>query len=228
MASRFLLPITKEKNKMDITTPADGTAIPQDQTTAPQTSQGDGQENAQNKPVTQADLAVFADTIIKRVQQSSRDRNRQVETELKTIRSRLDGTGVQLNEAQEQALRNKISDDLTPQDDELLASKTPPPALSPDAQYVYDQITVAFKKGGTDVTPNDPEYKLVADALGDVHGSLAATILAAAQASQQKAARITASQSLAANRTMTGGAAANTGDASAMSSHQLWATAYKK
>ena len=205
-------------------TPAGGTAIPQDQTSAPETSQGAGQENAQ-KPVTQADLEAFASTIIKRVQQSSRDRNRQVEAELKTIRTRLDGTGVQISQEQEQVLRGKIADDLT-QAEEPQASGESQPALTPDAQYVYDQINAAMKKTGQIVTPNHPEYKEIADALADPNGSLADTILAANSAAQKLAARLATNQAQAGNRISTGGASTAARDTAPTTAKKLWGDAY--
>jgi hypothetical protein len=209
------------------TAPAGGTAIPQDQTSTPAASPSEaGQENPQSKPVTQADLEAFAAKIVSRMQQSSKDRQKRIDAELTAIKSRLDVTGVQLNAEQEQALRGRIDDDL-PAEEPAQASAAPQEPLTPEVQFVYDQIAAAFKAAGQEVKPSDPEYKLVADALNDEKGSLAATILAASTAATQKAQRLQTQSSQAAARVMSGGSAAAKGAPTGNAS-SLWGEAYRK
>lgn len=73
------------------------------------------------------------------------------------------------------------------------------------AEFVYGQINATFKDVGTEVTPNDAEFKMIEAALNDPQGSIAKTIRATVKAAEAKAARLEAQRKNAAARVVGGG-----------------------
>jgi len=163
------------------------------------------------------------------VQQSGKDRMKQISSELQSIKSRLEATGVQLTPQQEATLRAKIASDLDPEEQEETPASGLTPEMRAQADFVFGQIEEAFTDAGMRVTANDPEWKTIQDVLDDPKGSLAKAIRAAGKAAEAKAQRVNKQKGSAAARVPSGGAGQQqlTG-VSANNAHEYWGQAYKK
>ena len=206
-----------------IGTPDQGTATPE----IPAQTQAQPANETPVTPsyVTKEELEKATAEIIRRVQQSNKDRQKQVNSELDAIKNRLSGTGVQLSQEQEQALRGKISDDLDGNPEADVPASTTTPEIQAQIDYVFSQIEDAFSVVGQKVTENDPEWKQVEAALNDPKGSLGKTISAATQAAALKKQRTQARQAGAEARvTGAGGSAGSVIGAPRGSSATLDAT----
>lgn len=209
---------------MENLTQPGGAATPQSQSSEPNTAKADGQDKAE--AVTKADLEKFADEIAKRITQSNRDRNKAVDAELKSIRVRLEGAGLQISKEQETALRENIEQDMTQRGE---AGPEPSgPSIDPSEQFVYDSIKRVYASVGAVVKPTDPEHKIVEKALNDPNGSLADTILAAQQAATLLSNRLKTEQEQAYNRILGGGTNTLRQGQPDASARSLWSEAYKK
>ena len=163
---------------------------------------------AQPAYVTKEELERTTAEIIRRVQQSSKDRAKQITNELSAIKSRLEVTGVQLSAQQEDALRNKISDELeNPAEQAGAQASALPPEVQAQVNWMYSQIDETFADIGTKVTPNDPEWKAVQTAIDDPKGSFSKVILAAGKAANAKAERVNDQKTNAPARVVSGGGA---------------------
>ena len=124
-------------------------------------------------------------------------------------------TGLQLNPQQEQVLREEIGDRLdseTSPEATSQAQLTPQQAASSDP--VADFAKSIFEEVGTTVTPNDPEWAKIKEALDKnfndpTPAALARVTAAFTVAAQTKAARVSTNQETAAARVGGGGAAPN-------------------
>lgn len=139
-------------------------------------------------------------------------------------------TEEQVMEAQEQIIREEQRSAFAPKGQ---TANSPGGQTSSDDQirqqveFVYGQINDVFAEVGTEVTPNDPEFKGIDEALKNPKGSLAGTIRAANKAAEAKAARLKVQKESAKARVTGGGS--TTGNAKpAASAHDAWGDAYKK
>ena len=211
-------------------TPAVELATPLTPTSAQTTpDQGAAQETpATPAYVTKQELDQIMAETLRRVKQSDRDRMKQIDEKLTTIKSRLESGGSQLTPQQVNVLREQIETEIEPAAQE----EAPASALTPDVQaqvdYVYAQLDATFADVGTKVLPSDPEYKSIKDTLDDPNGSLPKLIRIAAKAAEAKAERIASQQEGAAARVVSGGATQSSGTAAAKSANDYWKTAYKK
>jgi len=193
-------------------TTAAGLATPPEPTLTQDTSTEAAAETpVQPKYVTEEALEQKATEIIRRMKQSDKDRMKQIDTKLSDIKARLESGGAQLNASQVNVLREQIEQEV----DSGVQAQAPASALTPEMQaqadFVYSQIDAAFEDVGTSVTANDPEWKLIKDALDDPKGSLAKAIRAASKAAETKAQRLASQKNNAAARAVSaGGAQSNT------------------
>jgi hypothetical protein len=191
-------------------TPAVELATPPEPTSAQTTSATT--EAAQETPVqpayvTKAELEQMMTETLRRVKQSDRDRAKQTDDKLNAIRTRLETGGAQLTPSQVNVLREQI------ENESEVPAQAPASALTPEmkeqADYVYAQLDATFEDVGAIVTPNDPEYKAIKEALDDPKGSLAKVIRIAGKAAEAKAARVASQKENAAARTIGNGGSTN-------------------
>jgi len=208
-----------------------GTATPQAPTSTENTSAQGAQTETPAQPtyVTKEELAQTTAEIIRRVQQSGKDRMKQIATELQSMKSRLEATGMQLTPQQEATLRDKIASDLDPDEQAEAPASAITPEMRVQADFVFSQIEEAFVDAGMRVTANDPEWKAIQDVLDDPKGSLAKVIRAAGKAAETKAERVSSQKSTAAAR-VGGGTTQATGDALTpqTTGHDLFQRAHRK
>ncbi|CAK0744694.1 hypothetical protein CCP3SC15_1310005 [Gammaproteobacteria bacterium] len=179
--------------------------------------------------VTKEELDQIMAETLRRAKQSDRDRMKQIDEKLSAIKTRMEAGGAQLTASQVDVLRDQVEQSLEPTP--VGQSLAPASALTPEMQaqvdYVYSQIDATFADVGTAVTPNDPEWKAIKEALDDPKGSLPKAIRAASKAAEAKAVRLAEQASGAAARVSSGGPQSPV-TTSASSSHDLWSNAYKK
>jgi hypothetical protein len=211
-----------------VDTTATGTATPE-QASAEQVAEATPQESQATAYVTKEDLDRFGAELLRREKQSSRDRMKAVEDKLTAIKTRLESGGGQLSQQQVAALRAQVEEDLDGGRREDAPASAITPEMQAQADYVFDQIDATFDEVGTQVTANDPEWKIVQDVLDNPKGSLAKALLAANKAAMQKAERVSKQKGSAAARVPSGGAGQqNLSGVSANNAHDYWGRAYKK
>lgn len=215
------------------TVPTETTQQTSTEQVAQTTPQEKGQEQ-QPQYVTKADLDTFAKQIVGQIKQSDKDRGKRIEGELASIKELVSKTGVQLNPQQEQALREELGERI----DSETSPETTSQAQLPTQQVasndpVADFAKSIFEEVGTTVTPNDPEWAKIKEALDKnfndpTPAALARVTAAFTVAAQTKAARVSTNQETAAARVGGGGAVVNDGnlDPNAPAS-SFWKEAYK-
>jgi hypothetical protein len=210
-------------------TTAAGLATPPAPTLAQTTSPTEAAQETPETPVyvTKEELDQLMAETLRRAKQSDRDRMKQIDEKLTTIKTRLEAGGNQLTPSQVSVLRDQIEEEA----DTATPAKAPASAMTPEMQaqadFVYAQIDAAFEDVGTAVTPNDPEWKQIKDVLDDPKGSLAKAIRAASKAAEIKAERLASQKDNAAARVGSGGPQ-TTGVTAATSANEYWKGAYKK
>jgi hypothetical protein len=77
-----------------------------------------------------------------------------------------------------------------PEQEQGPATDMLPPEIREQVGNVYYQIGETFQQVGVDVTPDDPEWKLIQAEIEDESGSLSRTLLAAEEAASKKKQRL--------------------------------------
>lgn len=192
------------------------------------TPQGEAQEKQQAPQyVTKEELGQITEEILRRAKQSDRDRAKQINDELLEIKTLVTKTGVQITPEQEAKLREELTDKIDaelPTQGQSAAPTASQPA--PVDKFLAD----VFAEAGTQVTPNDPEWKdlqAVLDKTWNDPQGLPKVLVAATKAATAKAARTAAMQETAAAR-VGGGGSQITGNVSATTGLQMLEQAYKK
>ncbi len=167
------------------------------------------QVEAQEKPasptyVTKEELDQIMAETLRRAKQSDKDRMKQIDDKLNTIKTRLESGGTQLTPQQVNVLREQIEEE---GDVKQVAAQAS--AMTPEVQaqvdFIYDQLDETFADVGTTVTINDPEWAAIKAALDDPKGSLAKMIRVAAKQAEAKAARVASQQAAAPARAVSAG-----------------------
>jgi hypothetical protein len=209
---------------------AAGLATPPEPTLAQTPSTTEAAPETPETPVyvTKEELDQLMAETLRRAKQSDRDRMKQIDEKLTTIKARLEAGGDQLTPSQVNVLREQIEEE-----GNVTQAQAPASALTPEMQaqadFVFMQIDETFADMGIQVTVNDPEWKGIKDALDDPKGSLAKAIRAATKAADAKAARVASQKDNAAARTVSGGGSQTqtAGTFVATSSQDYWKNAHK-
>lgn len=192
-------------------------------------------ETAQEKPaepkyVTIEELDQRMAETLRRVKQSDRDRMKQIDEKLTTIKTRLESDGNQLTPQQVNVLREQIEDEvISPAEQRVEAPASAlPPEVQAQVDYFYAQLDATFADVGTTVLPSDPEWKDIKQAMDDPNGSLARVIRIAAKQAEAKQERTASLKESAAARVVSGGPT-QSGEANLTeSAHDAWQSVYKK
>jgi hypothetical protein len=214
-------------------TPAPASATPPEQTPAPAAAQEKPAETPSY--VTKEALEAAIETAVRRATQSSRDRDRQIEDQVKAITTKLEKAGAVVSPEITQNLRQQVTAELETQEQpQQPAAATPqPPASGPSqGDPVYDWTVMQYRVHGIDVKPSDPEWnKYIQPALDDSNGEpdelFAKYQAKVIQALAEKRER-TASQTATADARVLGGSNQPPGQAQPKTAHDAWAQAYDK
>ena len=166
-------------------------------------------ETAQEKPaepqyVTREVLDQTIAETLRRAKQSDRDRIKQIDDKLNTIKTRLESGGAQLTPQQVNVLREQIEEEDSVEQVAAQASAVTP-EMQAQVDFIYDQLDETFADVGTTVTTNDPEWAAIKEALDDPKGSLAKMIRIAAKQAEAKAVRVASQQAAAPARAVSAG-----------------------
>jgi hypothetical protein len=192
-------------------------------------------ENQQEEPkyVTLESLEKFGDTLVKRMSQSSRDREKAIKTEVGSLRKSLEAAGITPTAEQEAKLRATVEAKLDeePAEPEHAPASAAPIVPEQADQFLTKQISVVFGKVGTTVTKADPEFaklqKAIDDGYNDPNG-LTNILLTAHEVATAKAARLQNQSQTAAARVVGGGHQSGGQVQQAGNAHDAWEQAYKK
>lgn len=155
--------------------------------------------------VTKEELDRREAELIRRLNQSGKDRAKQINAQLTTIKDHLTAIGSQLSPQQESVLRAKIEADLEPKDEESAPASAVTPEMKSQADFVYAQIDATFADVGMTVLPTDPEFKAIKEVLDDPNGSLPRLIRVTGKQAEAKVARVALQKKNAAARVLGGG-----------------------
>jgi hypothetical protein len=209
-------------------TPAPASATPPEQTPAPAAAQEKPAETPSY--VTKEALEAAIETAVRRATQSSRDRDRQIEDQVKAITTKLEKAGAVVSPEITQNLRQQVTAELETQEQpQQSAAATPQPQASGPSQGdpVYDWTMEAYKTEGIEIRPADPEFAQIKAALDDPAGNMFKYQRAVMQAIDHKRER-TASQTATADARVLGGSNQPPGQAQPKTAHDAWAQAYDK
>lgn len=206
----------------------DGEELTDQPVDSAQQEQPAAQEQEQEQPqyVTRAELERMQAELIRRVQQSSRDRSQRIEQQIAQLKQAFETKGAPMSPQQEQVLRQTVEQNM----DAAEGNVTPSPDVTADIQYIYDEINSTMQESGGLVKPTDPEWKIVQEQLDNPRGSMRQTIAAAVRAAQAKEARLQKIKEKAPARTMSqGGQTSDPNDISGITdSEQLYALGERK
>lgn len=176
--------------------PAEETITPQPQTSAqpPSSTPEAAPETQPEEPkyVTPESLKVFGDTLVKRITQSSRDREKAIKKEVGELRASLQAAGITPTAEQEAKLRETVEQKYEEPEEPEETHVTPVAAEQAD-KFLAKQLSIVFGKAGATVTKDDPEFAGLQKAIDDNFTNpdgLPDIILAAHQAATAKAARL--------------------------------------
>lgn len=202
-----------EEIEVEEQAPAEGSASDQPQT-----------EETFTRAQVEAMLADFEEKTVKPLIQSqvAKSENRTAEKVSSQIRDRFaeleKNKGVlKLSEEQVVEAKKAIVEEETMRayEPEGVQGKQTPAAaadLETYARFVDDQIDAVLSQNGVEITPADPEYKIIQAAYKDPNGNLSATIIAAHTAATAKAARLKSLKGNAPARAGVGGGTGNSGN----------------
>ena len=191
-------------------------------------------ETAQEKPaepqyVTREVLDQTIAETLRRVKQSDRDRMKQIDEKLTTIKTRLESGGTQLTQQQVNVLREQIEEEvISPAEQKEAPASALPPEVQAQVDYVYAQIDATFADVGTTVLPSDPEWKAIKEVMDDPKGSLPKLIRIAAKQAEAKQERTASLKESAAARVVSGGPTQSGEVNLTESAHDAWQVVYKK
>lgn len=192
-------------------------------------------ETAQEKPaepkyVTKEELDQIMAETLRRAKQSDRDRMRQIDEKLTTIKTRLESGGNQLTPQQVNVLREQIEEEvISPAEQKVEAPASAlPPEVQAQVDYIHAQIDATFADVGTTVLPSDPEWKAIKEVMDDPNGSLPKLIRIAAKQAEAKQERTASLKEGAAARVISGGPTQSGEGNLTESAHDAWQTVYKK
>lgn len=181
-------------------------AAPIDPTSAQETpAQGEAQETPVSQTyVTKVELDQILAETLRRAKQSDKDRMKQIDEKLNSIKTRLEAGGTQLTPQQVNALREQIEEEGGEGQVTAQASAMTP-EMKAQAEFVYAQLEATFADVGVTVTPNDPEYREIKAVLDDPNGSLAKLIRVAARQAEAKVERVASLKQGASARAVSAG-----------------------
>jgi len=163
----------------------------------------DAQGEQQEKPLTRADLEVFADQLVRRVSQSTKARNEQVTQQVAALKEFVEqSTGQKLDKVAEAKMRARIEEQLDAADSEQVI---PQDAEQPDEHPIITMTKGIYEEEGIEIKPNDPEYKDVEAAYNDPKGSVAKYVRAVMGAVEAKRERLETRDNTAEARASGGG-----------------------
>jgi hypothetical protein len=210
--------------------PAEGTITPEPTSEPVTTPEGEAPEKQPEQPqyVTKEEMDQIMAETIRRVKQSDRDRAKQIDGKLTEIKGMLEKAGTPVTPEQEAALRNQITDQID------VVEQEPQPAGQIAAQPADDPLGAflaeVFDEAGATVTPNDPEWKEVQEALDANWNNpkgLPKVTIAAAKAAEAKAERTAAMHETAPAR-VGGGGKQIAGDTVTGSGREMLSQAFSK
>lgn len=194
-------------------------------------------ETAQEKPaepkyVTKEELDQIMAETLRRAKQSDRDRMKQIDEKLTTIKTRLESGGTQLTQQQVNVLREQIEEEVIPTSPAEQKVDAPASALPPEVQaqvdYIHAQLDATFADVGVTVLPSDPEWKAIKEVMDDPNGSLSKLIRIAAKQAEAKQERTASLKEGAAARVISGGPTQSGEGNLTESAHDAWQSVYKK
>ncbi len=224
-------------DKITPAAPAEEVATPPEQTPplTPSTPVEAAPEKQQEEPkyVTMESLEKFGDTLVKRIGQSSRDREKAIMQEVGALRKSLTAAGIQPTAEQETKLRETVEAKYDDQPGNSEEPEEEPSEVTVDEaiQYMNAQIADVFGEVGTTVTKSDPEFKdlqAAVDASWSDPKGLVKILRAADKAATAKVARLQKQNQNPAARVTGGGSSGGQAQPQARTAHEAWESAYKK
>lgn len=213
-------------------TPGAELATPINPTSAQTTPiEGAAQEKpAEPKYVTIEELDQRMAETLRRVKQSDRDRMKQIDEKLTTIKTRLESGGNQLTQQQVNVLREQIEEEvISPAEQKVEAPASAlPPEVQAQVDYIHAQLDATFADVGTTVLPSDPEWKAIKEVMDDPNGSLPKLIRISAKQAEAKQERTASLKEGAAARVISGGPTQSGEGNTTESAYDAWQTVYKK
>lgn len=139
-----------------------------------------------------------------RFQQSSRDRQKVIQSELEGIKTMLTASNVKVTPEMETTFRKQIEDKLdAPKEPEQKPGQSD--QAGDPAQFIYNETMVIFRDEGLNVTENDPEWKIIRAALDDPQGNITKYRREVLKAVETKRTRLTDTEDNADVRVNAGG-----------------------
>ncbi len=191
------------------------------------------EQQEQPKVVTMKELEEFGNTLVKRMSQSSRDREKAIKQEVGALRKSLEAAGIQPTAEQEAKLRENVEAKLEASEEQDEAPTDAPrnAAVDQAIQYMNAEIAEIFDLAGVAIGKSDPEFvtlqKAVDENWKDPDGLKKIKRVAYDQA-RAKAERLQKQTSTAAARVVGGGPSGGQAQPQARDAHEAWESAYKK
>jgi hypothetical protein len=204
---------------------------PTEQTSAqevPQTEAAPKESQDQPQYVTREELERRDAEILRRVKQSSSDRQRQIDKQISEIKDQMATREAPLSPEQESVLRQQIEKQIDGPEPE---ERNDPSSNDNAIQQLNQFVGAVFAEVGTTVTINDPEFKELQDKIDEawtIDGPRGLVVVqrAAEKAATAKALRVSSQKKGAAARVVSGGEQRPSGEAPAKSASDLWNKAY--
>lgn len=160
---------------------------------------------------------------IQRANQSSRDRDRNIQTAVQALETRL----ADLNVPVTAEMRTKMTEQVAQEIDSQTQAPAQPVPASDLSRQVYNETQEIFTEEGIAVAESDPEWKFIKAALEDRNGSFVKYRREVYKAVEAKRDRLAEHDETAAAR-VGGGEQPSNGKAQPATARQAWQNAYKK
>jgi hypothetical protein len=184
------------------------------------------QQQQEQQPLTRKDVEEIVGKVFQRAQQSSRDRDRNIEAEVQKLTQVIQKAGLQVTPEAATKLREQaeaVVDQQQPAPEQPGAPAQDEPG---PGTVVFDWTTAYYKTVGAEIAKTDPEYQQVKAALDDPNGSLVAYQIAVQKAVEAKKVRVASQSQNADARTL--GEGSSSGQVTAKNARSYWDVAHNK
>jgi hypothetical protein len=181
------------------------------------------QQQQEQQPLTRKDVEEIVGKVFQRVQQSSRDRDRNIEAKVQELTKVVQTAGLQITPDVTAKLREQAEATVDQQ------PTTPEPAQQAEGDFgpgnpVFNATMDIFKEEGVEITRQDPEWSQVQAGLDDPNGNPVKYAKTLMKAIETKRTRVASQSQNADARTLGGGA--SSGEVTAKSARDYWQNAH--
>lgn len=183
------------------------------------------EQQQEQQPLTRKDVEEIVGKVFQRVQQSSRDRDRNIEAKVQELTKVIQQAGYQVTPEAAAKLREQAEATVDQQQAPTQPEQQAEGDFGPGNQ-VFDATMAIFKEEGVEIGKTDPEWSQIQAALDDPNGSPIKYGKALTRAIEAKRTRVTSQQQNANARTLGGGT--SSGSTPAKSARDYFEQAHSK